>query len=86
MSDNPVAQFEKWMEEAVKNGVNLSNAMHLSTVKEDRRPSGRIMLLRGFYLSPIQIEFWQGRVHRLHDRILYKLEKNNSWRIQHLYP
>ena len=40
----------------------------------------------GFYLSPIHIEFWQGRAHRLHDRILYKLEKNNSWNVQRLYP
>jgi pyridoxamine 5'-phosphate oxidase len=40
----------------------------------------------GFYLSPKFIEFWQGRAHRLHDRILYKLEKNNSWNVQRLYP
>jgi pyridoxamine 5'-phosphate oxidase len=39
----------------------------------------------GYYLSPNRIEFWQGRVHRLHDRIRYRLE-NNSWTIERLYP
>lgn len=40
----------------------------------------------GFYLSPVRIEFWQGRPHRLHDRIVYILDKNNTWNIQRLYP
>jgi pyridoxamine 5'-phosphate oxidase len=193
IADNPIDQFEKWIEDAIKNKVNLPNAMHLSTVGSDGRPSGRIMLLRGFsergfvfftnhdsrkgndlkrsnyasmtffwselfrqvriegdvhqvpqeesdeyfrsrpresqisalaseqskildsrsslekkvsqiehsfegrsiprppnwggfYLSPISIEFWSGRAHRLHDRIVYNLDKNNSWNIQRLYP
>jgi pyridoxamine 5'-phosphate oxidase len=193
MANNPVDQFEKWLENAVRNKVSFPNAMHLATVGSDGRPSGRIMLLRGFdergfvfytnydsrkgnelkgsnyasmtffwselfrqvriegnvyqisagesdnyfqsrpresqigalvskqskvlesresleknvkeiqqryrdqpiprpvnwggfYLSPTCVEFWQGRAHRLHDRIQYKLEKNNTWSIQRLYP
>jgi len=193
IADNPIDQFEKWIEDAIKKKVNLPNAMHLSTVGTDGRPSGRIMLLRGFdergfvfftnhdsrkgndlkrsnyasmtffwselfrqvriegdvhqvpqeesdkyfrsrpresqisalaseqskildsrgslekkvseieqsfkgrpiprpsnwggfYLSPLSIEFWQGRPHRLHDRLVYNLDKNNSWNIQRLYP
>jgi len=193
IANNPIDQFDKWIEDAIKSKVNLPNAMHLATIGTDGRPSGRIMLLRGFddrgfvfftnhdsrkgndlkninyasmtffwselfrqvriegdvyqvpdwesdkyfqsrpresqisalaseqsrilesreslekkvkelehrfkdqsitrpanwggfYLSPTQIEFWQGRAHRLHDRILYKLEKNNSWNVLRLYP
>ena len=193
IASNPVDLFEKWIKNAVKNKVSFPNAMHLATVDHDGRPSGRIMLLRGFdergfvfytnydsrkgdelkrsnyasmtffwselfrqvriegnvyqisagesdnyfqsrpresqisalvskqskvlesresleknvkeiqqryrdqpiprpvnwggfYLSPICVEFWQGRAHRLHDRIRYKLEKNNTWSIQRLYP
>lgn len=193
VSENPIDQFEKWIKTAIKNKVCLPNAMHLATVGTDGRPSGRIVLLRGFdergfvfftnydsrkgfelrnnnfasitffwselfrqvriegevfripeeesdryfqgrpresqisaiaseqskalesrvslekrvkeleqnfkgqsiprppnwggfYLSPKCIEFWQGRANRLHDRIIYKLEKNKSWNIQWLYP
>lgn len=193
VSENPIDQFEKWIKNAIKNKVILPNAMHLSTVGTDGRPSGRIVLLRGFdergfvfftnydsrkgfelknnnyasitffwrelfrqvriegdvyqireeesdkyfqsrpresqigamasdqskilenrnvlekkvteledsykgqriprpanwggyYLSPVSIEFWQGRTHRLHDRIVYILDKNNIWNIQRLYP
>lgn len=39
----------------------------------------------GYILKPDVIEFWQGRPSRLHDRILYSVEKNN-WRIERLAP
>jgi pyridoxamine 5'-phosphate oxidase len=40
----------------------------------------------GYRLFPTQIEFWQGRRNRLHDRILYLRHDDNSWRIQRLAP
>lgn len=40
----------------------------------------------GFLVKPIAIEFWQGRPNRLHDRILYTLEKDFSWKIERLAP
>jgi len=39
----------------------------------------------GFRLRPESIEFWQGRVSRLHDRIRY-VRKGDSWRIERLSP
>jgi len=32
----------------------------------------------GFAVQPDEVEFWQGRTHRLHDRVLYQY-KNNQW-------
>lgn len=40
----------------------------------------------GYLVRPVMIEFWQGRPNRLHDRILYTLEKDYSWRIERLAP
>lgn len=40
----------------------------------------------GYCLSPVCVEFWQGRADRLHDRIQYKCEKDNIWTKQRLSP
>lgn len=40
----------------------------------------------GFAVTPTRIEFWQGRENRLHDRILYTLQKNGEWKIERLAP
>lgn len=39
----------------------------------------------GFRLTPHAIEFWQGRLNRLHDRIRYRL-RNDDWLIERLAP
>jgi pyridoxamine 5'-phosphate oxidase len=39
----------------------------------------------GYLLRPIQIEFWQGRKSRLHDRIVFELEEG-SWKIYRKNP
>ncbi|HMR39253.1 MAG TPA: pyridoxamine 5'-phosphate oxidase [Ignavibacteria bacterium] len=48
MSDDPIFQFEIWFNEAVKNKIPEPNIMHLSTVSADCKPSGRVLLLKGF--------------------------------------
>ena len=39
----------------------------------------------GYRIQPTEMEFWQGRPSRLHDRIHYKLE-GSSWKIERLAP
>ncbi len=39
----------------------------------------------GYRLMPEAIEFWQGRLNRLHDRILYT-RKSRGWKIVRLAP
>jgi pyridoxamine 5'-phosphate oxidase len=39
----------------------------------------------GFRLRPDVIEFWQGRVNRLHDRIRFRRDQE-SWSVTRLYP
>jgi pyridoxamine 5'-phosphate oxidase len=39
----------------------------------------------GYVLSPVTVEFWQGRPNRLHDRFRYTRE-NTNWKIDRLSP
>ena len=40
----------------------------------------------GYLAKPYEIEFWQGRPNRLHDRILYELQEDYDWKISRLAP
>ncbi len=40
----------------------------------------------GFLVKPVEVEFWQGRPNRLHDRIRYKISENYYWKIERLSP
>ena len=40
----------------------------------------------GYVLNPERIEFWQGRVNRLHDRFCYTRQPDNSWKLERLSP
>lgn len=51
------------------------------TGKEPERPAS----WGGFRISPATFEFWQARLHRLHDRIQYRLVEE-KWIIERLAP
>jgi len=40
----------------------------------------------GYIAKPYEIEFWQGRPNRLHDRIIYELVDSLDWKISRLAP
>jgi pyridoxamine 5'-phosphate oxidase len=47
LTDNPVATFNEWMEEARAAGVVVPEAMTLATADASGRPSARMLLLKG---------------------------------------
>ena len=40
----------------------------------------------GYVVAPETIEFWQGRVNRLHDRFRYSKQSDGLWKIDRLSP
>jgi pyridoxamine 5'-phosphate oxidase len=40
----------------------------------------------GYRVVPETVEFWQGRVNRLHDRLRYRRQSDGSWVIERLSP
>lgn len=44
---DPVVQFHRWFDEALRAEVNEPNAMFLATATPDAYPSGRVVLLKG---------------------------------------
>ena len=48
VSPDPITEFARWFEEAVKAEVQEPNAMTLASVSPDGAPSARIVLLKGF--------------------------------------
>ncbi|MSW16362.1 MAG: pyridoxamine 5'-phosphate oxidase, partial [Actinobacteria bacterium] len=44
----------------------------------------------GYLIAPTNIEFWQGRYSRLHDRVRYVRTHDNAaktqWKLERFYP
>lgn len=69
----------------------ISNRAYLEELFEQKQKADEIKKLKrpknwgGFCVKVKQIEFWQGRSNRLHDRFIYKYQ-NKSWVIERLAP
>jgi pyridoxamine 5'-phosphate oxidase len=59
---DPLVQFERWYEDAVRAGTRMPQAMALATASGDRAPSARMVLLKGLEMS--EFVFFTGYVSR----------------------
>ncbi len=72
--------------EVIKNRGELEDKLQeLETIYKNKKIE-RPKHWGGFIVRPIEIEFWQGRPNRLHDRIQYQLQANKSWIKNRLSP
>jgi pyridoxamine 5'-phosphate oxidase len=55
-------------------------------IKHENKDIDRPEFWGGYIVKPVEMEFWQGRANRLHDRIHYKLEEENKWIKNRLAP
>ena len=46
--EDPLKQFEQWLQEAIQAGIPEPNAMTLATISKENRPSTRPVLIKGY--------------------------------------
>lgn len=71
--------------QVIPNRDVLETAFHKLANSYQQQPVPRPLNWGGYFLEPNDIEFWQGRDNRLHDRLSY-VKKNNLWLCQRLAP
>ena len=72
--------------EIVENREALENKLKSLEASFENKEVPRPPHWGGYIVKPLEIEFWQGRANRLHDRISYKLQDDYSWSINRLCP
>jgi len=72
--------------QTIKNRALLENRLKDLESKFDGKHIPRPKFWGGFIVKPIEIEFWQGRPNRLHDRLRYLLRNDSSWILDRLSP
>jgi len=70
----------------IPNRVILEESVKKMETLFNEEPLLRPVNWGGYIIEPISFEFWQGRANRLHDRFIYQLQSNNSWKIERLAP
>ncbi|WP_179352264.1 pyridoxamine 5'-phosphate oxidase [Winogradskyella vidalii] len=72
--------------EVVKDRAELESKLKALEVEFEGKAIERPKYWGGFIIKPIELEFWQGRPNRLHDRIRFKLQADYNWKIERLAP
>lgn len=72
--------------EPIANRNILDEKLKILEKKYEGREIKRPQFWGGYIVRPIEIEFWQGRPNRLHDRIRYKFQEDYNWKIERLCP
>ncbi len=83
------SQLAAWLSQQSEEAPVDSDFQAGMAALESRFAGGEVTLppqWGGFHVEPSEIEFWQGRPNRLHDRFRYRRCADARWEIVRLYP
>ncbi|RUR75141.1 pyridoxamine 5'-phosphate oxidase [Chlorogloeopsis fritschii PCC 9212] len=72
--------------EVIASREELEQRLQALQAKYENQDIPRPPYWGGLRVIPTEIEFWQGRPSRLHDRLLYTRLNEHSWKIERLSP
>jgi pyridoxamine 5'-phosphate oxidase len=72
--------------EIIPSRAFLENNLKEVSQKYEGKEISRPNFWGGYLVVPFEVEFWQGRPNRLHDRFQYLLQDDLSWNINRLSP
>ncbi|GBC92946.1 Pyridoxine/pyridoxamine 5'-phosphate oxidase [bacterium HR15] len=84
--EHQLAAWASPQSEVIPNRQVLEARMAELERQYEGRPVPRPPYWIGYRIVPHTFEFWQGRPHRLHDRLRYTRHPDGSWKIERLAP
>ncbi len=72
--------------EVIEDRTYLEEKLKSLEAEYENKPIERPDYWGGYIVKPVEIEFWQGRPNRLHDRLRYQLQSDFDWKIDRLSP
>lgn len=72
--------------EVVESREELEIKLETLELKFEGKSIERPAFWGGYIVKPFELEFWQGRPNRLHDRIRYQLQDDYNWKMERLAP
>lgn len=72
--------------EVIENRTVIEDRLKALELQYEGKDIVRPKYWGGYLVRPVEIEFWQGRPNRLHDRIRYQLQEDFNWKIERLSP
>jgi pyridoxamine 5'-phosphate oxidase len=70
----------------IKDRASLESRLKALELEYDGKEIPRPKFWGGYIVKPVEMEFWQGRPNRLHDRIRYHLDQDYNWIQDRLSP
>jgi pyridoxamine 5'-phosphate oxidase len=84
--ESQLAAWASRQSTVLENRVVLERQLKELAVQHQDKPVSRPPNWGGYRIHPSTIEFWQGRQHRLHDRLRYARQDDGSWLLERLSP